>query len=267
MAGGTNEPGRSVASRMLGILDAFDSRNQRLSLSEIARRSGLPLATAHRLIAELVDWRGLERGEDGSYRIGLRLWEVGQLGSLHTRLRAVAMPYLQALYESTLENVHLAVLDESDVLLVERLSGHRSVPIFTRSGQRMAAHASGVGQALLAYEPEEVLRELFSRPLERITPYTQVEPGRLRRTLALVRERGYAVTREEIKLGRASIAAPVFHRDGRPVAAVGVVVPSARADPAKLASPVRLAAEGIADRLQRPGEEPRVGPAEAVSRR
>jgi DNA-binding IclR family transcriptional regulator len=256
VAGRTSEPGRSVTSRVLTILDAFDIEHPRLTLSEIARRAALPLATAHRLVAELVAWRGLERDEDGTYHVGLRLWEVGLLGPLHTRLRAVAMPFLQSLYETTRENVHLAVRDGFDALYVEKLSGHRSVPIVSRIGGRLPMHATGVGKALLAYQPKEFVQEYLSGPLARPTQYTIVERGRLRRDLAATRRRGYAVTSEEMTLGTCSVAVPVIDRDRHPVAAVGVVVHTVRVEPGKLAPPTRLAAEGIAARLDATRDDP-----------
>lgn len=249
MAGRTNRPGQSVTSRVLAILGAFDIAHPRLSLSEISRRSGLPLATTHRLIGELVAWRGLNRCDDGAYEIGLRLWEVGLLGPLHTRLREVALPFLQTLYEATRENVHLAVRDGNDALYVEKLSGHRSVPIISHIGGRLPLHATGVGKALLAHETPEFQREYLARPLVRPTRYTIVEPGRLYTDLKATVQRGYAVTREEMTLGTCSVAAPILDGSGRPVAAIGVVVHSVRVEPAKLAPPIRLAAEGIAARL------------------
>lgn len=152
MPGRTSQPGRSVTSRVLAILDAFDSAHPRLSLSEISRRAGLSLATTHRLVNELVAWRGLHRCQDGHYEVGIRLWEVGLLGPLHIRMREIALPFLQTLYEATRENVHLAVRDGDDALYVEKLSGHRSVPIISRIGGRLPLHATGVGKALLAHE-------------------------------------------------------------------------------------------------------------------
>ncbi|MEV5408152.1 IclR family transcriptional regulator [Thermopolyspora sp. NPDC052614] len=250
MAGRTSQPGRSVTSRVLTILDAFDINYPRLSLTEISRRSGLPLTTAHRLVNELVAWRGLQRCEDGAYEVGIRLWEVGLLGPLHVRLRETALPFLQSLYEATRENVHLAVRDGEDALYVEKLSGHRSVPITSRIGGRLPLHATGVGKALLAHETPDFLRDYLARPLPRPTCYTIVEPGRLRADLERVVRRGYAVTREEMTLGTCSVAAPILDDDGRPVAAVGAVVHTVRVEPAKLAPPIRLAAEAIAARLR-----------------
>jgi DNA-binding IclR family transcriptional regulator len=249
MAGRTSHPGQSVTSRVLAILAAFDLAHPRLSLSEISRRADLPLATAHRLVNELIAWQGLRRCEDGRYEIGLRLWEVGLLASLHNHLREVALPFLQTLYEATRENVHLAVRDGNDALYVEKLAGHRSVPIISRIGARLPLHATGVGKALLAYEPADLRRDYLAQPLMRPTRYTIVEPGRLLADLEQTVQRGYAVTREEMTLGSCSVAAPILDCIGRPVAAVAIVVDSVRVEPARLAPPVRLAAEGIAARL------------------
>jgi DNA-binding IclR family transcriptional regulator len=266
VAGNTSESGRTVASRLLAIFDAFDIGHLRLSLSEISRRSGLSLATTHRLVAELTAWRGLQRDADGLYSIGLRAWEVGLLSPLHTRLREIALPYLQSLYEASRENVHLAVRDGFDAMYVEKLAGHRSVPIVSRTGGRLPMHATGVGKALLAWESPAFIDAVLARPLDRPTSYTITEPGRLRRELTDTRERGYAVTREEMTLGTCSVAAPVLTTDGAvdgavegAVAAVGVVVHSVRVDPAKLAPPIRLAAEGIAARLEATRDDPHPG--------
>lgn len=261
MAGNTTDPGRSVVSRVLAILDAFDVEHPRLSLSDIARRAGLSLPTTHRLVGEIAAWRGLERDDDGRYRVGLRLWEVGLLGPLHTRLREVAMPFLQSLYETTRENVHLAVRDGFDALYVEKLSGHRSVPIISRIGGRLPMHATGVGKALLAWSDEDLVDQVLCRPLERPTPYTITEPGRLRQELAATRRAGFAVTREEMTLGSCSVAVPIFgepRRDGigEVEAAVGIVVHTANVEPVRHVPPLQLAAEGIAARLAATRDDP-----------
>src|SRR5439155_11167805 len=104
---------------------------------------------------DLVAWRGLTRCDDSRYEIGLRLWEVGLVDPLHSRLREISLPFLQTLYETTRENVHLAVRDGNDALYVEKLAGHRSVPIISRIGGRLPLHATGVGKALLANETPE----------------------------------------------------------------------------------------------------------------
>jgi DNA-binding IclR family transcriptional regulator len=258
MSGNSSQPGRTVASRMLAILDAFDFERPRLSLSELARRADLSLPTAHRLVRELESWRGLERDDDGMYRVGLRVWEVGLLSDLHTRLRDVAMPFMQELYEATRENVHLAVRDGDEALYIEKLTGHRSVLIISRTGGRLPLHTTGVGKALLAWAPPADIDAHLRRPLGRPTRYSITEPGRLRRDLQRTRRRGFATTREEMTLGSCSVASPVLV-NRQPVAAVGIVVHSNLLELDRLAPPVRTAAREIGARLSQIGDDPYPG--------
>lgn len=251
MAGGSREPGRTVTSRVLAILGAFDAEHPRLTLTELATRSGVAPATAHRLVRELEGWQALTRGPDGRLSVGLRVWELGQLAP--TRLRDVAHPWLQELFSGTGENVHLAVRDGLEVLYVDKVYGRRAVPIVSRTGGRLPMHPTGVGKALLAHEPDWFVRAYLERGLERPTPHTITEPGRLARDLAAVRERGYALTYEEMTLGSCSVAAPVL-AEGRAVGALGIVLSSRRArELPRLAEPLLAAAAGVA-RAYGPGE-------------
>lgn len=244
MAGGSREPGRTVTSKVLAILGAFDAAHPQLTLTDLARRSGVPLSTAHRLVAELEDWQALSRDPDGRLRVGLRLWELGQLAP--GRLLALAHPWLQELFVTTGENVHLAVRDGLEVLYVDKVYGRRAVPIVSRTGGRLPMHPTGVGKALLAYEPDWFVKSYLARKLERPTPHTITEPGRLARELAAVRTQGYALTYEEMTLGSCSAAAPILV-DGRAVAAVGIVVSSRRArELPRLIDPLLTTAAGIA---------------------
>src|SRR6476659_8218517 len=111
MAGNSSAPGASVTSRALALLGAFDERHRRLTLSQLAGRAGLPVATAHRLVAELVAWGALARTGSGEYVVGRRLWDLGLLAPVQTGLRQVASPFLHDLYGTTLATVHLAVRD------------------------------------------------------------------------------------------------------------------------------------------------------------
>jgi DNA-binding IclR family transcriptional regulator len=256
MAGRSAAPGRSVASRVLGLLDVFDSSSPRLSLSEIAERSGTPLTTTHRLLAELADWGALVRRSDGRYEIGRKLWDLGLLAPVQLELRHVAAPFLLDLHTTIRDTVHLAVREELSALYVERISGRDSVPIVSQVGSRLPLHATGVGKVLLAAAPADVVdRALHS--LTRQTPRTVIEPGRLQRELAEVRRRGYARTSEEMSPGAASVAVPVTVE--RPagtvvVAALGVVVPPHRRDLARLAPVLEVTARGIGRELARTRE-------------
>jgi DNA-binding IclR family transcriptional regulator len=232
----TARAGRSVTSRVLGVLDAFSDRRPSLTLSEISRRSGIPLATAHRLVGELVSWGALERDAAGRYHVGLRLWEVGALAPRGPGLRDTALPCLHDLAAATHHEVRFAVLDGCDVVSVERIPGRDGAGERGRPGTRLPAHATGVGLALLAFAPATVQRWYLSQPLGTVD-------GRvLRGTLAGVRQRGYAI-------GEGSVAAPVRDGTDEAVAAVSVVVPASVAEPGALVPAVLAAARGIARRV------------------
>ncbi len=234
------QPGRSVTSKVLALLDAFSPASPTLTLSELARRAELPLPTAHRRVAELVAWGALERGDDGRYRIGLRLWEVGSLAPRGLGLRELALPIMEDLYEVTHENVQLAVRQNLELVFIERIAGRRAVPVLTRVGGRFALHATGVGLVLLAYAPTEVQEQVLAAPLERYTALTITDPVRLRRRLAEVRRAGYAISDRQVTMDALSIAAPIHAPDGV-VAAISLVVAHDRADPVALAPLVQAA--------------------------
>jgi DNA-binding IclR family transcriptional regulator len=255
VAGRTSAPGASVTSRALALLGAFDEKHRRLSLTELAERAGLPLPTAHRLVAELVDWGALARSADGRYVVGRRLWDLGLLAPVQTGLRQLASPYLHDLYGATLATVHLAVRDDLEVLYVDRLSGHASVPVVSRIGSRLPIHATGVGKVLLAYAPADVQARVLGARLARLTPYTVTQPGSLRRQLARVLREDYATTVEEMSLGACSVAVPI-RRDESVVAALGIVLPRLGKDRPRLVAALQVAARGIGRSL---GELPTSG--------
>lgn len=238
--------GSTVTARVLGVLGAFTAPRPALTLTEIARRAGLPLSTAHRLVGELTAWGALERGDDGRYRIGLRLWEVGALAPRSLGLRESAMPFLTDLQEVTGENVQLAVLDGCDAVYVERLSGRGAVNVITRVGGRLPLHATGVGLVLLAHAAPELQERVLAGPLRRYTAKTVCAPEAVRRVLADVRRTGVAVSDGQIELVALSVAAPVRGPRDEVVAALSVVVPAAGSDGARAYVPVvRAAARGV----------------------
>jgi DNA-binding IclR family transcriptional regulator len=253
MAGRSGTPGRSVTSRVLAVLDAFGTDAPRLTLSEVAERSGTPLTTTHRLLAELTDWGALSRRSDGRYEIGRKLWDLGLLAPVQSELRQVAAPFLSDVHTTIRDTVHLAVRDGLSALYVERISGRESVPVVSQVGSRLPLHATGVGKVLLAAAPPEVVEQAM-QALTRQTRHTVVEPGRLRRELAEIRRRRYARTSEEMSPGTASLAVPVqVERPAGPVvvAALGIVVPPHRRDLPRLVPVLEVAARGIGRELAR----------------
>ncbi|MFE7988364.1 IclR family transcriptional regulator, partial [Streptomyces shenzhenensis] len=258
-------PARSAPDRLLSVLAAFDHGHPALGLTDISRRAGLSLSTAHRLVAALTAWGALERDAAGVYHVGLRLLELAALAPRGLALRQVALPHLEDLYEATHENVQLAVRDGTEVVYTEWLSGRSAVGVHIRVGGRWPLHATGVGLVLLAHGTPEFQEAYCAGPLAAFTPYTITEPDRLRRVLADVRRTGAAVSSRQVTDDALSVAAPVHGPDRAVVAAVSVVVPYADARAAVLVPAVRLAARGISRALgpvvKLPSSARRAGPA------
>lgn len=235
----------SVAGKVMAILNAFAQGGVRLNLSEICRRSGLPLATGHRLVGELVGGGFLERVPDGTYRIGTRLWRIGSQAPAVTGLRELALPHMEDLYEATHDNVQLGVLRDDRVLIVERLRGTRSVPVVTQVGAMLPLHTTGVGKVLLAYAPPEVREKVLAGELARHAARSITAADDLRRALEQVRRSGYALTRDEMTLGASSVGAPVRDAAGAVVAALSLVSATRSADLRRLLPPLTTAARAL----------------------
>ncbi len=235
------------------MLEAFTPARPNLALSEVARRAGLPLTTTHRLLGELCESGALERDGDGTYRIGLRLWEIASLAPRGVPLREAALPFLEDLYEVTHENAQLGVREGHDVVYIERIAGRRAVGVLTRVGGRFPLHASGIGLVLLAHAPENVQREVLEAPLQRFTDYTITDPIRLGRVLAHVRRDGVAVSDRQVTDDAISVAAPIADPAGEVIAALSVVAKAGGAVAARLAPVVRAAALGTSRALSARG--------------
>jgi DNA-binding IclR family transcriptional regulator len=238
-------PTGPVIGRALQLLDAFDAEHRELTLSELARRADMPLSTAHRLIQELCGWGAVERDDDGLYRIGLRLWELGSLAPRGPGLRETALPFLEDLSRITRENVQLAVREGAEVVFVEKIAGSGAVPVLTRVGGRFALTATGVGLVLLAHAPAEVQEEVLGSPIDRYTAKTVTEPGPLRRMLAAVRSNGFSISDRQVTMDALSVGAPIHNRHGEVVAAVSLVVRHGSTSPHALARLVRTSAQAI----------------------
>lgn len=240
----------SSLARALSILESFSDDRPEQTLGQIVERTELPYATAHRYLAELVKWGGIERTARGTYRVGIRLWQLGALAPQERELRDVALPFLEDLFEATHEVVHLVVLDQHRALYVERL-GRAGGTVASKVGHRLPLHATGPGKVLLAHAPRKVQNEVIAAGLPRLASATITDPDQLRRVLSDIRTTGFAISRNEMTEGNASAAAPVFDHAGTAIAAISVVVPSKHQNLTALAQGVRVAAAGISRTLRR----------------
>lgn len=232
---------KSALGRAAAILGAFDESHRELTLAALVTRSGLPRSTTHRTAEKMIELGWLDKPRD-RYRIGNRLFEISGLAPIRLELREAAMPFLQDLYAATRTTVQLGVLHGTQVLVVEKISGHRPMPMLSQVGGMIPAHCSGLGRAILAYSDDATVRAVIGAGLTKRTPRTINTETALRRELAAIPDRGLAVDREEGNIGVSCVAAPIFGPLNEVVAAVSVTGPSALVRADRAGPAVRLAA-------------------------
>lgn len=185
---------RSV-ERALAILRAFASGAPELSVSELGRAVGLHKSTVHRLLGTL-ERAGFVMQDAASrrYRLGLPLFELGSLVVNTMEVRRTARPYLEEIHRACGETVHLGILDEGEVVYIDKIESTRRVRMYSQIGRRAPAHCTGLGKVLMAYLPDAALSEIIERRgLRRFTSKTITSPKELRDHCALIRQQGYAL--------------------------------------------------------------------------
>lgn len=239
--------------KALKLLGAFEGPGGTVSLSALASRANLPKSTAHRLLAVLEASGYVQRRENG-YCIGRRLFELGNLipDARPRSLRSLAVPFLSELYEATHQTVHLAVLDGTEVVYLDKIYGHRSIDTPTCIGARVPATCTALGKAMLAYAPPHVLELVTRDGLPRRTPYSIVNQRVLMDALARTRDEGLSTDNEESRVGLSCVGVPVFDaRSRQPIAAISVCGPSLQAP--RVGQALRQAATALAAQLATSG--------------
>ncbi|GAB3267896.1 IclR family transcriptional regulator [Arthrobacter pigmenti] len=236
-----NSPsGDSMIRRLMRIISSFDHAKPAMSVAVLAKRADIPLATTHRLVNALVDEGVLHRETDGQVRLGLRLWELASRSSEVLSLRQAAMPFMEDVQAVIRQHTQLAVLQDDEVLFVERLSSRDSVVNEAKVAGRLPVHVSSSGMVLLAHSPSQVQEAYLKRNAE------TVDAGQLRRDLAGVRQSGHAALAGYVVPDTTGIAVPVLGRRQEVVAALGVVVAAGEENIPATVPALMTAARGIA---------------------
>lgn len=235
MAQAVNGQGQLVA-RLFGILEAFSPKRPSLTLSDLSRCTGLPVATVHRLAAQLVSFGALERQTDGRYGIGIRLWEIGLVEPRGLELREAARPLLFRLHERRRYTVSLTVLDRTETVVIE--APHRG-----GLGRRAPAQATAAGRMLLAYAADA---NHLGAPDHRVM-------DEIRRT-------GIAVDDGHRSNSPFALAVPVRAATASVVAALSVEGPAAARDPKLAAGELRETADAIHCALRRRPDNGQLSP-------
>jgi len=245
---GLGDGADSVGGKVRLILEAFAIDDVALSLSELARRTGISKASVHRLAQELLEWGMLERsGTD--YRLGMRAFELGSRVPRFRVLRDALRPYMEHLHRALKETLHLGVLDGLEVLYLEKIADSVRTARPSRIAGRLPLHTTATGKVLLAYSPPYVLEELLARPLERRTPSSIVAPAVLVDQVRKAREVGYATEVEETVVGYRSVAVPLFGSSGLLLAGLAITAPTFRANTASYIAALTAVSRRIAGQI------------------
>ena len=235
-----NSPsGESMTSRIVRVISAFDETRQVMPVAMLARRAGLPLSTAHRIVNELTAHGFLQREADG-VRLGLRLWELASRSSAALGLKQIAMPFMEDIQAVVRQHTQLSVLREDEVLFIERLSSHGSVLNQAKVAGRLPVNISSSGMVMMAHSPRHVQEEY----LQQRNPDAS-EEKHLRSAWAKMRLHGSASLPGAVVEETTGIAVPVSGTGGTAVAAIGVVVPTGSEHISTTIPALMTAARGI----------------------
>jgi IclR family pca regulon transcriptional regulator len=221
-------------SRAFAVIRSFDQDHPALTISEVAQRTGLTRAAARRFLLTLQNL-GYIQSTNGHFRLTLRVLDLGYTVLSATKLPDIAQPEMTEIVARLHESCSVSVLDGSEIVYVARVPTKRIMTVSLTVGSRLPAYATSMGRVLLAHLPPEALDAFFqATTLERLTPRTVCSERELRRELARVRERGWALVDQEVEEGVRSVAAPLRDRTGNVLAAINVSAHATRASVRKL---------------------------------
>ncbi|OLT07781.1 hypothetical protein BJF90_13905 [Pseudonocardia sp. CNS-004] len=232
----------------MSLLELFTVEDSQLSVSEMARRSGIPKSTTHRLVGDLLAWGALERAP-GGVRLGVRMFELGHLVPTQRSLRELAVPYAHNLNEVTGLTSNIAVRDGQDIVYVEKVSSRNLLVPHSRAGGRLPLHCTALGKAILANSDPVFIESVLAGELRPRSPRSITDPGALRHELATVRETKVAFDVEESQRGLFCVAAPVFARRNVLVGAISVTGATELSQAQRFAPAVRMTALALSRAL------------------
>jgi IclR family pca regulon transcriptional regulator len=236
--------------RGLSVIRAFGAEHPGLSLSDVARATGLSRASARRFLHTLVAL-GYVRSDGRLFSLRPQILELGYAYLSSVTLPEITQPHLRALSDEIGESSSVSVLEPPDVVYIARASVRRIVRISINVGTRYPAFATSMGRVLLAGQPKAWLEEyLESAVMEPLTPRTITDPDRLRDELARVAKDGYAIVDQEIEVGLRSIAVPIRDPDGAVVAAMNIPTPAAAWTSQRLRSDLLPALRRTAEKIE-----------------
>jgi IclR family KDG regulon transcriptional repressor len=242
-----------VLTKVLSIFELLDHSPDGLQLRDIAEQTKVNKSTAYRFLSHLERAGYLVRDNTGAYLFGPRLVRLGAGSTYQSTIRKVSRPILEGLWKESAETVNLGVLDGREILYLDVLESPHNFRLVSRVGMRRPVHCTGLGKAVLAWQPSTFLDELFAASkLEKLTTHSLTRPLELIAELGRIQRRGYALDDEEVELGARCVAAPVLDSSGFVAAGISVSGPVTRMSRTRItgiATGVKRAALEISQRL------------------
>src|SRR5215218_1754111 len=221
-----------VIERMIGLLDALADYPDPVSLKELSAVTGLHPSTAHRILNDLVVKRFVDRAEAGSYRLGMRLLELGNVVKSRLNVREAALDFMRALHRKTHQTVNLSVRQGDEIVYIDRAFSERSgMQVVRAIGGRAPLHLTSTGKLFLSVDDTKAVRAYATRTgLAGHNKNSITDLAKLERELSLVRARGYARDNEELELGVRCMAAGIRDDSGKLIAGLSISAPADRLD-------------------------------------
>lgn len=219
----------SSLDNALSILNLFFEKDE-MSVSDIAARMGINRSTAFRMLVTLESRGFLTKKENAKYRLGGKVFSLGQVAYNRMELIPLVHPYLEALTEKTRETSHLVIMDDANhIVFVDKVIGTRSLKMDTPMGLRLSAHATAAGKAILAHKPQELVEQYIEAA--DFAPHTDksIRDGKtLLAELETIRKQGYAIDDEETEIGLTCFGVAILDASGNPIAAISSSGPTSR---------------------------------------
>lgn len=223
-------PTVQVIERMFALMDVLASRKESISLKEISEKTGLHPSTTHRLLNDLAIGRFVDRSQPGSYRLGMRLLELGNLVKNRLNVRDAALVPMRRLHKLIQQPVNLSMRQGDEIIYIERAFSERSgMQVVRAIGGRAPLHLTSVGKLFLATDDAQRVRAYATRTgLSGHTKNSLTELSALERELSKVQQYGYAQDNEELELGVRCMAAGIYDDQGTLVAGLSISSPAGR---------------------------------------
>jgi DNA-binding IclR family transcriptional regulator len=243
-------PTIQVIERMFSLIDVLASREDSMSLKDISEQTGLHPSTAHRILNDLTIGRFVDRPEAGSYRLGMRLLELGNLVKARLSVRDAALVPMRDLHRLIQQPVNLSVRQGDEIIYVERAYSERSgMQVVRAIGGRAPLHLTSVGKLFLSADDVQRIRAYATRTgLHGQTKNSITQLPALEREMAKVRQMHYALDNEELELGVRCMACGIYDDQGKLVAGLSISAPASRLDDAWLGQ-LKATAQQISDTL------------------